>query len=243
MGDSVGSSLPLPHVPAAAAHADSEGLLDTHVLLGAPRTEYICPYGHGTLQVAELQITGHQEPDWHKHDDMWKELIAIEESESKQCLLEVPPKKKNRKRRSPVVRFLVGPWGTGLLILLAVLCVSAIGVFTYYYSMYSRLVDAKLEAGLFSNNSMLFAAPRPILLGEAIAPEDIAEYLRHCGYSESNSDRLGWYHLRPDAIEINPGPDAHDHEGAVIKVAHGKVSEIISLSDNTQRNESISSRS
>src|SRR6185437_3883935 len=34
----------------------------TNVLLGAPRTEYICPYGHGTLNVAELQITGHQEP-------------------------------------------------------------------------------------------------------------------------------------------------------------------------------------
>src|SRR5215469_11586125 len=36
----------------------------THVLFGAPHTEYICPYGHGTLKVAELQITGHQNPDW-----------------------------------------------------------------------------------------------------------------------------------------------------------------------------------
>jgi len=53
----------------------------THVLLGAPRTEYICPYGHGTLEVAELQITGRQEPDWQEHEDMWKELMAIEESE------------------------------------------------------------------------------------------------------------------------------------------------------------------
>src|SRR5436305_1415291 len=52
----------------------------THVLLGAPRTEYICIYGHGTLKVAELQITGHQEPDWHPHDDMWKELTSSEES-------------------------------------------------------------------------------------------------------------------------------------------------------------------
>jgi hypothetical protein len=52
----------------------------THVLLGAPRTEYICPYGHGTLKVAELQITGHQEPDWHPHEDMWKELVSLEET-------------------------------------------------------------------------------------------------------------------------------------------------------------------
>jgi hypothetical protein len=52
----------------------------THVLFGAPRTEYICPYGHGTLNIAELQITGHQQPDWQPHEDMWKELFALEET-------------------------------------------------------------------------------------------------------------------------------------------------------------------
>jgi hypothetical protein len=52
----------------------------THVLLGAPRTEYICPYGHGTLSVDELQITGHTEPDWEAHQDMWKELFSLEET-------------------------------------------------------------------------------------------------------------------------------------------------------------------
>jgi hypothetical protein len=52
----------------------------THVLLGAPRTEYICTYGHGTLKVAELQITGHQQPDWEPHEDMWKELFSTEDT-------------------------------------------------------------------------------------------------------------------------------------------------------------------
>jgi hypothetical protein len=52
----------------------------THVLFGAPQTEYICPYGHGTLKVAELQITGHQVPDWEPHEDIWKELYALEDS-------------------------------------------------------------------------------------------------------------------------------------------------------------------
>jgi hypothetical protein len=51
-----------------------------HVLLGAPHTEYICPYGHGTLSVAELQITGRQLPDWAPHEDMWKELFSLEET-------------------------------------------------------------------------------------------------------------------------------------------------------------------
>lgn len=53
-----------------------------HILLGAPRTEYICLYGHGTLKVSELQITGHQEPDWEPHEDMWKELFSLEETKN-----------------------------------------------------------------------------------------------------------------------------------------------------------------
>jgi hypothetical protein len=51
-----------------------------HVLLGAPRTEYICPYGHGTLKVDQLQITGLHEAEWQPHDDMWKELLSLEET-------------------------------------------------------------------------------------------------------------------------------------------------------------------
>jgi hypothetical protein len=51
----------------------------THVLLGRPQTEYICPYGHGTLKVEELQITGRQPPDWEPHEDIWKELYALED--------------------------------------------------------------------------------------------------------------------------------------------------------------------
>jgi hypothetical protein len=46
----------------------------TQVLLSRPRTEYICPYGHGTLKVEELQITGTIRPQWLPNDDMWKEL-------------------------------------------------------------------------------------------------------------------------------------------------------------------------
>jgi hypothetical protein len=43
--------------------------------LGRPMTEYICPFGHGTLQIDELQITGKNSPYWQPHgDNIWKEL-------------------------------------------------------------------------------------------------------------------------------------------------------------------------
>jgi hypothetical protein len=45
------------------------------VTFGRPQTEWICPFGHGTLSIEELQITGRQFPDWQPHDDnIWKEL-------------------------------------------------------------------------------------------------------------------------------------------------------------------------
>ena len=51
------------------------------LLLGQPRMEYICVYGHGTLKVPEVQITGPNGPDWQPHDDdIWKELESLEES-------------------------------------------------------------------------------------------------------------------------------------------------------------------
>ncbi len=48
----------------------------SHVIFGPSKMEYICPYGHGTLKVPELQITGPHPPDWEVHDDIWKELSS-----------------------------------------------------------------------------------------------------------------------------------------------------------------------
>jgi hypothetical protein len=49
------------------------------VFFGRPKTEWICPFGHGTLRIEELQITGRQSPDWEPHDgNIWKELESLE---------------------------------------------------------------------------------------------------------------------------------------------------------------------
>jgi len=41
---------------------------------GRPRMEYICTYGHGKLNVEEIQFTGTENPKWKQHKDMWREL-------------------------------------------------------------------------------------------------------------------------------------------------------------------------
>jgi hypothetical protein len=51
------------------------------LLLGRPHIEYICLYGHGKLNVAELQISGLENPEWTAHADMWEELCAAGKAE------------------------------------------------------------------------------------------------------------------------------------------------------------------
>ncbi|MBC8165733.1 MAG: PBP1A family penicillin-binding protein [Bryobacteraceae bacterium] len=47
---------------------------------------------------------------------------------------------------------------------------------------------------------------------------------------------MGWYNLRADGIEIFPGADSYfDEEEAVVKIKGSKVSQIISLRDNSER--------
>jgi hypothetical protein len=48
--------------------------------LGRPKTEWICPFGHGTLRISDLQITGSELPDWEPHQDMWQELESYDHS-------------------------------------------------------------------------------------------------------------------------------------------------------------------
>ena len=133
------------------------------------------------------------------------------------------------------VRFILNPWGKAFLLAFVLTVTIGLSIFTYYYAKYARITEEKLKAGPFAHTSLLYAAPRPVMLGDQAQPGEIAAYLQRCGYSESSNNRLGWYRVRPDAIEINPGPDAYDPEGAVVKIQRGRVTQIISLRDQSDR--------
>ncbi|MFZ0595019.1 MAG: PBP1A family penicillin-binding protein [Bryobacteraceae bacterium] len=110
-----------------------------------------------------------------------------------------------------------------------------VAVLTVFYLKYAKMTDQALARGLFPDPSLLYAAPASVVVGDPGNPEEIAGRLRQSGYAEDEQrDLMGWFHLRPDAISISPGPDSYfESEGAVIKFANGKVSDIISLRDNS----------
>src|SRR5277367_5761464 len=130
-------------------------------------------------------------------------------------------------RKALFVRLILNPWGKAFVLSFVITATLGLSVFTYYYAKYARLTEETLRAGPFANTSLLYAAPRPVMVGDEAQTSEIAAYLQRCGYSESTSNRLGWYRVRADAVEIHPGPDAYDSEGAVIKIERGKAAQII----------------
>lgn len=121
---------------------------------------------------------------------------------------------------------------------IAVLCV-ACGYVIFSYVRLARIADEKLLHGPFPNPSVLYASPDSVGVGDPGTPAVFAGRLRESGYGEdAHTNPIGWYHLRPDAIEIFPGERSYSNsEPAIIHCANGKISQIMALSDNSARTE------
>jgi penicillin-binding protein 1B len=146
-------------------------------------------------------------------------------------------KKTKGRTRVNAARFLRTTPGKVLIALLAFGFVISVGTFAVIYLHYSRLIDAKLRAGPFTQTAKIYAAPRTIALREPMTEDELEGLLRRSGYSESRSNRIGWYHKRPDALEIFPGPEATQQEAGVVKFSDNQISEIVSAEDHTTRTE------
>jgi penicillin-binding protein 1B len=85
----------------------------------------------------------------------------------------------------------------------------------YYYVQFSAVIDARLGGEIFRNASLVFAAPKPIAVGEALTPEAVAAYLRRALYSEgARGSSVGTYTVERDRVEIRPGPLSFFHDSS-----------------------------
>ena len=136
-----------------------------------------------------------------------------------------------------LVRIVTSRWGRIFLASTIVLFTVSLIVLVYFYVSYARVIDEKLKAGPFPTTALLFAAPRGIENGDELTPGETATMLRRAGYTEGQNNPIGWYQLRPDAIEIHPESDSYfKREGAVIKFNGKRVSQIIALKDTVNVN-------
>lgn len=135
------------------------------------------------------------------------------------------PHKKNANSaggrfHDPVVRFAVGAFGIAALVF--------VGLFSYFYVKYDRIIDARFKGPVFANAAKIYAAPQMVSVGETVELKEIAAQLRHAGYSDkSGTSALGSYQLSGNTLQIQPGPGSyHSPEPAVIHVSDGKIASI-----------------
>ena len=158
--------------------------------------------------------------------------------------LDLVPKaatKREMKVRIPknahLARFFLGRAGRIVIVSFALFALLGIaGTFVYFYHKYSTIIDEKLRAGVFANTAKIYAAPESVAVGDPGSTEEIAAQLRRSGYSESRDNPIGSYQIHLDTIEIFPGKESYfDQEAGMIRFAGGKISQIVSLQDNTVR--------
>jgi penicillin-binding protein 1B len=107
------------------------------------------------------------------------------------------------------IRIVKGFWtsnlGLTILGLSFAIFLTAGGFFTYYYTKYSRMIDARLSGHILQSTTQIFSAPGHISVGQAISPEELFGYLQRVGYRpEADENALGQYTLQNNTLDIRP---------------------------------------
>src|ERR1035438_2061181 len=97
-----------------------------------------------------------------------------------------------------------------IMLIAAAICTAAcLTVFVCYYVKFARLTEQKLRAGVFAGTLNIFAGPRIVSVGDRLSLADTLTYLRENGYSESRSNPVGSFGVRPGAVAIFPGRESY----------------------------------
>ena len=84
-------------------------------------------------------------------------------------------------------------------------------MFAFFYFKYSNLIDARFRGDVLVRTTGIFAAPRSIRIGQAMAPASLKSYLDGIGYVESNKEadsKRGRYQVKGNTIDIHTSSDA-----------------------------------
>src|SRR4051794_407144 len=129
---------------------------------------------------------------------------------------------KKRARRSRVVKYeepepgFLRRWMRRIfrpyvIIALVFLSTVTIGVFGYYWVIFSGRIDRLLNGEVFTRSAGIYAAPKELRVGENISVDDLIAYLKRAGYVEktqqADSSR-GRYSLVGASVDVEPSKDA-----------------------------------
>jgi penicillin-binding protein 1B len=154
----------------------------------------------------------------------------------------MPPQQEIDQQNTPPTEerrsFFQRPEGRRLAGSLIALLTIGVFLFGFYYVRTSRLIDQRLASGAFAGTVNIYSAPHKVAVGDRLTADQAVAHLAQSGYTTSRVNPLGWYNRRADAVEIFPGRDSFaGGDPAVLTFAGGRIARIISLQDNSERQE------
>ena len=106
--------------------------------------------------------------------------------------------------------FLGSRLGLALLGTAVFLVLVAVGIGTYYWISFGRMIDQRLSGHIQQTTARIYAAPMRIYTGEALTVNDLANHLQRAGYSELDVNGTpGRYVLHGREIEIRPSAESY----------------------------------
>jgi penicillin-binding protein 1B len=107
-----------------------------------------------------------------------------------------------------VLRFLTRPYIAIPAVVVFALCAT---VLIYYWVVFSARIDNLLKGEVFTRSAGIYAAPKPIRVGQNISQDDLVTYLKRAGYvplGQQADTARGRYAIDGSAVEVQPGTDA-----------------------------------
>ncbi len=124
--------------------------------------------------------------------------------------------------------------GLGLLGLCLLLVLCGIGVFTYYWISFAKMIDERLAGHTSQNAALVYAAPERIFVGEKIDANELASYLQRVGYTERHTyGAPGEYEVSHGEVVVRPSPTSFFEGKNALTVEFGsrEIREIRSLNN------------
>jgi penicillin-binding protein 1B len=124
-------------------------------------------------------------------------------------------------------------WGLSILGVVALIFLSGVGVFTYYWVHFGHMIDARLSGPVYQTSARIYGAPEPIAEGETITPAEMVARLERSGYmtQQNAAGAPGWYSQSGSTVNVHPTADSYFQGGNALRVefSAGKITHIVQL--------------
>jgi len=100
-----------------------------------------------------------------------------------------------------------------VIVVLVFLTTVTVGVFGYYYFIFSERIDRLLRGEIFTRSAGIYAAPHELRVGASVSPDDLVAQLKRNGYVEKAQQAdgaRGRYQASGAGVDVEPGSTSVD---------------------------------